>query len=90
MGNVRASRVRARCLSLRSTKARFKRQKAKRRRCPRLFLKAKGTKKWKFKLKRRLPRGRYVVYSRAVDKLGLAETSFSRKDRNRYAFKVVR
>jgi uncharacterized delta-60 repeat protein len=88
VGKARASRKRSSCLSLRNSRARFKRQRAKRHRCPRLFLKARGSKKWKYKLKRRLPKGRYVVYSRAVDKLGLAENRFSRKDRNRYAFRV--
>lgn len=51
--------------------------------------KVKGKKKWSFKLKRELPPGRYVVYARAVDGLGLPEAKFSRKLRNRYAFRVL-
>lgn len=56
---------------------------------PTRFLPAAGTAKWTFKLKRRLPRGRYVLYSRAVDTSALGETRFSRKDRNRVAFRVI-
>jgi uncharacterized delta-60 repeat protein len=51
--------------------------------------KVKGKKKWSFKLKRELPPGRYVVYARAVDGLGLPEAKFSRKLRNRYGFRVL-
>lgn len=51
--------------------------------------KAKGKKKWSFKFKGALPPGRYVVFARATDGLGAAETKFSRKLRNRYAFQVL-
>lgn len=49
----------------------------------------KGKKKWSFKLKGKLPPGRYVVFARATDGLGLTESKFSRKLRNRYAFRVL-
>ena len=48
-----------------------------------------GHSRWSFKLKGTLPPGKYVVYARAVDTTGLAETRFSRKLRNRYGFRVV-
>lgn len=51
--------------------------------------KVKGKKKWSFKLKRELPPGRYVIFARATDGQGLPEAKFSRKLRNRYAFRVL-
>jgi hypothetical protein len=57
--------------------------------CPaRPFLPARGTTRWTFRLKRHLPRGRYVVYSRAVDSAGDAERSFTAARGNRIAFRV--
>ncbi len=50
---------------------------------------AKGTSKWSFRLNHPLAPGRYVVFSRAIDSQGLAETKFSRRDHNRYAFRVL-
>ncbi|HEX5983248.1 MAG TPA: delta-60 repeat domain-containing protein [Solirubrobacterales bacterium] len=49
----------------------------------------KGKKKWRLRLKRELRPGRYVVFARAIDGTGLAEAKFSRKLRNRYAFRVL-
>lgn len=78
------------CRVMKNAKARFKRVRLKRGKpCPRRWLTAKGTAKWAFKLKRQLPPGRYVVFARAVDREGLAETSFSRKAGNRRAFRVL-
>ncbi len=83
-----AKRVK-RCLNLQRN-GKLKRKKAgKRGRCaPAKFLRAKGTAKWTYKLKRRLRKGKYVVYARAVDKAGKKETKFSKADRNRVAFKL--
>jgi uncharacterized delta-60 repeat protein len=50
---------------------------------------AKGTSKWALKLKHPLAPGRYVVFSRAIDDKGLAESAFSKRDHNRYAFRVL-
>lgn len=80
--------ARLRCFALNS-KFRFKRTKAKKNQCPQVWLTVKGTSKWNFKLKGTLPPGKYVVFARAVDSKGLAESSFSRKLRNRYGFRVV-
>jgi len=52
------------------------------------FLRAKGTSSWVFKLRKRLPPGNYVLYARATDMSGNAETSFSTKQGNRIAFQV--
>lgn len=56
---------------------------------PRKWRTAKGTSKWALKLKHPLAPGRYVVFSRAIDNQGLAETKFSRRAHNRYRFHVL-
>ncbi|MGN6816264.1 MAG: hypothetical protein ACTHK3_09285 [Solirubrobacterales bacterium] len=56
---------------------------------PRKWRTAKGTAKWALKLKHPLAPGRYVVFSRAIDDKGLAETEFSRRAGNRRAFRVL-
>lgn len=76
------------CFALNS-KLRFKRVKAKGKQCPQVWVTAKGTSKWSFKVKGVLPPGKYVVFARAVDGKGAAESSFSRKLRNRYGFRVL-
>jgi uncharacterized delta-60 repeat protein len=82
-------KVGKRCFAMKNAKGKFKRVKAKGKQCPQRWLAAKGKAKWSFKLKRELAPGRYIVYARAVDGAGLAETRFSRKLRNRYAFRVL-
>jgi hypothetical protein len=73
---------------LKGEKPGFKRMKPRGKQCPQRWLTVKGTQKWSFKLKGRLPAGRYVVLARAVDGLGGTESTFSRKLRNRYAFRI--
>jgi hypothetical protein len=90
LGGAKATAKRVkRCLNLQGS-GKLKRKKAgKRGRCaPAKFLKAKGTTKWTYKLKRRLKRGKYVIYARALDKAGKKETKFSKADRNRAAFRL--
>ena len=82
-------KVGKRCFAMKNAKGKFKRVKAKGKGCPHRWLAAKGKAKWSFRLKRELPPGRYVVFARAVDGKGLAEDSFSRELRNRYAFRVL-
>ena len=78
---------------MKNAKAVFKRVKptgkGKGRRCAPRWLSATGTAKWRFRLRAELPTGRYVVYARAVDAGGVAESSFSRRDGNRYQFRVT-
>jgi uncharacterized delta-60 repeat protein len=83
-----SSQGRIRCFALKNAKLRFKRVKSKGKQCPQVWLTAKGTSKWRFRLKGTLPPGRYVVYARATDGQGVAEAKFSRKLRNRYGFRV--
>jgi hypothetical protein len=69
---------------------RFKRVKARRGRCSKPpFLRAKGTTSWSFKLKHRLPKGSYVLFSRAVDTTGKRETHFSTRRGNERKFRVT-
>jgi uncharacterized delta-60 repeat protein len=91
-GGARAARRTAPvCFQLKDAKAHFRRVRVRKGgRCPQRWLAAAGTTKWSFRLKRRLPPGRYVVYARAVDARGLAEAEFSRGAGNRYAFRVLR
>lgn len=85
------SRGRASCLWLRSNRAKFKTLKPRRGKCASArFLRAKGTTRWVFKLRKRLPPGSYVLYARATDKSGNKETSFGRKRGNELSFKVRR
>jgi hypothetical protein len=77
------------CSVLKNGRGSFKQVRVRRgRRCPQRWLAVKGATKWSFRLRHHLPSGRYVVYARAVDSVGLAETTFSRKAGNRYAFRV--
>jgi hypothetical protein len=52
------------------------------------WLRAEGTTSWRFALRRALPPGRYVVYSRATSRAGFRETRFSAGDRNKVAVRV--
>ena len=51
---------------------------------PTTFLAAKGTTKWSYRLKRSLAKGRYVLYSRATDDGGQAETTFGAANRRQF------
>jgi uncharacterized delta-60 repeat protein len=91
VGKVAAfsKRQKAGCLWLRNSRAKFKKVKPRRGKCakPR-FLRAKGTKKWAYKLRKHLPPGKYILYARATDTSGNRETSFTAKRGNRKAFRV--
>ena len=78
------------CLVLRSN-GRFKRVKAKKHsRCSRpALVKAKGTTAFSFRLKHKLPKGTYVVFSQAIDKTGKKETHFSARRGNERKFRVT-
>ncbi len=53
---------------------------------PSVFLKAKGGAKWSYKLKKALPKGKYVLFARATDDKGLSEPGFG--PANKKAFTV--
>jgi hypothetical protein len=82
-------RRKMRCYWLKSSRAKFKLVRERSRTCrKRRWLPASGSSKWRFKLRKRLPRGRYVLYSRATDTAGLAEQTFSAADRNMVKLRV--
>jgi hypothetical protein len=56
---------------------------SKRRHCgkPRVFFKATGTTKWRWKLKRKLPPGYYVLYARAIDNAGQQQVDYPTRAR---------
>jgi hypothetical protein len=51
------------------------------------FIRAKGTTRWSLKLRKRLAKGTYVVFSRATDNLGRREGGFNRRNRIRFVVK---
>jgi hypothetical protein len=62
---------------------------SKRRHCgkPRVFFKASGTTKWRWKLKRKLPPGYYVLYARAVDNAGQQQVDYPTRARRPFRIK---
>ena len=82
-------RVGRRCLWLRTARARFVRRRAVNGKCERqVWLRARGTTRWAYRIRRRLPRGRYVLYSRATDAAGVSEAVFTSRRRNRFALRL--
>jgi hypothetical protein len=53
---------------------------------PASFFIAAGTKAWKFKLRKRLPAGRYLLYVQAVDAAGHAQATFTKSAGNLRSF----
>lgn len=51
-----------------------------------VWLTAKGTKRWVYKLKKTLPKGSYLLYARAFDSKNRPQVTFDR--RNKVAFKL--
>jgi hypothetical protein len=78
------------CGWLKSARGDFTRRKAgKQGRCgdpP--WLRAEGTRSWRFRLRRSLSPGSYVVHSRTTIGAGFPEARFSAKDRNKVEFRV--
>jgi hypothetical protein len=51
---------------------------------PTRFLRARGTTKWSYKLRRALPKGSYVLFSRATDNAGHVQAGFGSANRKRF------
>ncbi len=80
--------ARATCTAL-NAKGRFHALKVRHGRCAVSgFLRAKGTTRWSFPLKHRLPKGSYVLTVRATDTSGNVENGFSARKGDRFAFTV--
>jgi 6-phosphogluconolactonase (cycloisomerase 2 family) len=86
-GGARIARATCRALT---SRGRFHALKVRHGRCsPSGFLRAKGTTRWSFALKHRLPKGSYVLTVRATDAAGNAESGFSSRKHDRVAFTVT-
>jgi hypothetical protein len=88
-GRARAAAV-PRCLWLRNGRGDFRRVRAgAKNRCDEpVWLRVRGTRRWRFEGSKPLPKGRYVVYARAVDAAGHTTSIFTKRQRNRFAFEV--
>ncbi|MFT4049400.1 MAG: delta-60 repeat domain-containing protein [Solirubrobacterales bacterium] len=87
--DARALKKKRQCVWLSSNKAKFKKVRDKTRKCSaQRWLTAKGTAKWSYKLKRRLPKGKYSLYVRVVLAEGTANTSFSKASGTLRSFTV--
>jgi hypothetical protein len=85
----RAKKLRPRCFAL-AAKGRLVTARTVKGKCVSLlFLKASGTTTWTFRLKHRLSKGTYVLTSRATDRAGHVERSFSFKAGNQVRFTVT-
>lgn len=79
----------ASCRSLSSARGRFTDVPVANGQCEgAVWLRAKGKKKWSFKLRKTLPKGRYAIYSRAIAANGVSETKWSARDRNRMSVRL--
>jgi hypothetical protein len=88
-GGAVATASQRRCRWLVSARGRFRRVRPTGRVCDKpIWRRAKGTRRWSFAIRKRLPKGRYVLYSRATNRAGVSESSFRAADRNRIAFRV--
>jgi hypothetical protein len=77
------------CQWLRRASGGFKRVAPDRGRCNvAVWLRAKGTGNWSLDLPNGLPAGRYVAITRAVNGLGISDTSFTARERNRLYLEV--
>jgi hypothetical protein len=53
-----------------------------------VWVRATGTRDWRLKVRRALPKGRYTLFSRAVTANGVAEGRFGFKDGNKLRFRL--
>jgi hypothetical protein len=84
----RAHSSAAACQWVRSARVRFRRERGRRCNDP-SYLTAKVRRgKWKLRLRRPLPRGKYVAFVRGVGRDRVVEASVSARDKNLRAFRV--
>lgn len=85
-GGARAAR--ARCAWL-APNGKLRTMRRTRGRClTPVWVPAKGTRRWRLRLRRKLPKGSYVLYSRAISRAGAPENRYSKRDRNRLALRL--
>jgi hypothetical protein len=54
---------------------------------PKTFIQAKGTSKWSFATRHKLPKGSYTFYARAIDTAGHVQSSFTSANKKRFKIK---
>lgn len=80
-----------RCLWVKSSKGAVKKVVDKKRKCAaQLWLKASGTTKWSYKLKRKLPRGSSLIYSRTTLTNGMMQTTFTKSAKSLRSLKLTK
>jgi hypothetical protein len=79
-----------RCTWLASRRPTFRvRRRARNGKCDRaVWLRATGTRSWRFQLARNLPRGSYVMYARARNAAGGIQRRFTAKDKSLLRFRI--
>ena len=87
-GAKAARRHAPRCVALNSRRLMTQRRTIGKKCADLLWVSADGTDSWHFDLKRKLPKGNYVLYSRAVDERGAIEAGWSATDHNKVTFSV--
>jgi 6-phosphogluconolactonase (cycloisomerase 2 family) len=88
-GKARPAATRTASCNVLTARGGLARQAAKRGVCAaRRFIPANGTGRWTLKLRKPLPRGRYVLYARAIDRAGNVERLFTTRLGNRRAFRL--
>ena len=89
-GGAQAARRRApRCVALNSKRLMTQRRSVGKRCASLIWVPAEGTGSWHFDLKRKLPKGNYALYSRAIDMQGNVEAGWSAQDGNKTSFTVL-
>ena len=83
---VAVRRLGPRCRWLASRRGRFRTVRA--RGCPPVWLRARGTTRWRLRFARRLPRGRYEVLTRALNRAGVSDDTLTRAERSRVSLRV--
>lgn len=92
-GGAQAMRVQPACFWLRNARAAFTKKRPVDGKCSApiwLRMTKADSSTYVFKLRRGLPNGKYVLFSRATNRAGLAEDTFTKADKNRRAFTVRR
>jgi hypothetical protein len=73
------------CRWLRNNRAKFRSIDPDRGRCLNpTWLKAKGTRRWVYRLRKRLPKGDYVLYARAFDSKGRPQVDFDEENKEEF------
>ncbi len=87
----RSALKKKRCVWLASSRAKFKKNRSTGKKCRRqVWLRAGGTTKWSFKLKRKLAPGNYEIFARTTLTTGAVQTVFSSSDRSFRRLKLTK